>query len=289
MGLLDELFGSKSKQKQKGTLEQEETATSLVKSTQDQTTDSTKTSEQISEQQQQQITSQQLLSDEETAALSQILLGLSANLGPGGSSLSPEVSGQIGDVSNLASALTDRAGASEGDLLAQVEAIVAEASRTGQNAIEASTTQAAQGAGSNLNSIVQAASAQGEADLATQLAALEANLTLGIRKQSTDELTQAFGASAESLKAGANVELAGQQTGVANLASIAEVLSGAQSQTLTDAISSGQVTTEEQLVELIIQVLDAEETKEATLAQQTTGKVSGGTSGSILAPIGINF
>jgi len=288
MGLLDTLFGSSSSQKQKSKSTTEQEQVSEVRSEQDQSTLSTQTGLETTDATQKQAVTQSLLGEKETAALSKILLQLSGTSGTGGGTLDPEISGGISNLSELAALLNEDAGAIQADELSQIEAIVNEARRTGLNQIESNLTTTGEAAGSNLNSIIQAANAQGESDLVTQLAALESELTLGISGRAFDRKTAAFGAGAEALKTGANVDLASKQTGIANIAQIADILKGASSETLTDQISSQQVGSEEQLEEVIKQLIAATEQTAGKSSSTTKGKTSGGTSGSILNPISLS-
>lgn len=113
-------------------------------------------------------------------------------------------------MSDLAASISARAQTAETDIAAQISPIVTGARAEGERQLQALQTQLAQQAGGSLaNTLVTSSTAQGRADLETQIAKLEGELTLQARGQVTQELTAALqgaaGLSAEEARPTENI------------------------------------------------------------------------------------
>lgn len=251
MGLFDSIFGSKKTSTQDTTQKQVSSGTRTLEAEETQIQESERTGISTTEQDttQQQVTTQ--LDPETQAILQNLIQGLAGPLAEEGTILDPSILQAIPENLDFASFLRDRATGTEGVLNAGTDAIVAEAQRTGENAIERRGTQLAMGAGSNLNSIVQAANAQGSADLATQLAALRGQLGIQARQAGSQDLATAFGASNEAARAGADISIAGQTAGTQQLAQLVQALTGATTTTVGETRATGTTTEQEQITQLM--------------------------------------
>lgn len=140
---------------------------------------------------------------------------------------------------SLVDLLTQRAGTSEADTAASIQAILSEQSRSGQLEIDRLFTDLAQASGSSQGSLVRQAAAEGQASLASQLASTGGQLNLQARDQTTNELM----AGLQGLSAIPSL----QGAGVSNLVNLASVLKGAT----TTATTTQSTSTEQQLTDLI--------------------------------------
>ncbi len=228
--------------------------------------------------------------------LRDLISGLSGGIAGGGGIVDTKVLDASSGNIDFAQFLQGRAGETEDVLNAQTGDIISEARRQGENALELQGTRLAAGAGSNLNSIVQASQAQGRSDLETQLAGLTANLGIQARQAGSADLLGAFGSGNEAARAGADIQIAGQSGGIQNLSALinnltgattgvagtttgattgatTEVLSGLTEGTLEGA-TSGVGTTEEetQITELIkaIQAIAVESEEERTTVKDAS-------------------
>ena len=241
----------------------------------DKSTKAVSTAEQTSQTQQQVQSIAQLL-DTETQDLIKSLVG----------QLSQDIGGND-EADLLSSLLSERSQTAEGDVLAQIGPIIANARREGERQLIALQTQLAQQAGGSLaNTGVVTATAEGRAGLETQLADLEAKLNIGARDKQTEELQGAFAA----------VSAPDQQQASSGglISNLLNILKGAQAkQTETGATQATAKTREEQLVnELLssftsggsstdtlqtlletVQQLQAEKTKETTQTSSKSGKM----------------
>lgn len=278
MGFFDFLFDSEQKTQQKDTVDVTTAATKDVIATDRQQTDSTRESSATTQQDttQQQVTTQ--LDPETQAILQNLIQGLSGTLGGGGGSIvDPSVLEKSGENLDFASFLQTRAGETEGILGGNTEAIISEARRTGENALELQGTQLAAGAGSNLNSIVQAAQAQGRGDLESQLAALRGQLGIQARQAGSQDLATAFGASNEAARAGADIDIAGKTAGTSQLATLVQALTGATTTTVGESSAAGVTTEQETLEQLLASLRESSERAGQTskTGRTTTGVASG--------------
>ena len=263
MGLFDTLFGSKKTVSSDFSQIQDTTGTRKLESTEIQKEQIDKTGKTVSEQETQQESTVRNLD----VGTEQIIQNLIASLGGGGpKSL---VSGKVQDAasSNLdfANFLSNRATQTENVIGANTEAILTEARRQGENALELQGTQLARGAGSNLNSIVQAANAQGRSDLETQLAGLQGTLDIEARRAGSEDLATAVGALIETARSGADIDIAGQTGQTQQIAQLAEILAGAVQETVGTTAATGQVTEEQQITQLLEAMRDALETTDQTI------------------------
>ncbi len=259
MGLFGSLFGSSSKGNTSQQTTQTGTTTGTANATESKTESGTQSGSSTTQQTAQNQQQTTLLDKETQDILQGLLASIAGGAGPGGTTLPPELQGASGDILDFAGLLGDRAGGAEASLNADNAAILSEAKRQGTNTIEAGTRRAAEGAGSNLNSIVLSAEASGKADLESRLGALSADLNFRSREMSTQELLSAFGALTEGAKTGTDVTLAGQGQGVANVSNLANVLKGATAETTGGTTTTGTATSEQQfnqLAELIRQATE---------------------------------
>ncbi len=223
--------------------------------------------------------------------LRDLIGGLSGGVAGGGGIVDTKtLDASAGDI-DFADFLKSRAGKTEGVLRGETAAIVAESRRQGENALELQGTRLAAGAGSNLNSIVQAAQAQGRSDLETQLAGLTANLGIQARQAGSQDLGAAAGFGTDAAQGAANIQIGGQSAGVENLSSLIDNLTGATTGTVgaTSGVTTGRLsgvtsavgTSEEetQMTELIqaIQAI-AVKTEEERKLNQTTSQSGSETS-----------
>ncbi len=296
MGLFDSLFGSKSEES--STSESEAKKKALQVGTQDTTktgtqattvdsstvgqTDTVQTGQETTDQK----TIGESISAQDTKVLStttnldqgtqdiltNLIGGLSGDLKEGGGSIidSKVLEASAGNL-DFAKFLQDRAVETENVLNANTGAIVGEARRQGENALEAQGTRLAAGAGSNLNSIVQAAQAQGRSDLETQLAGLSANLGIQAREAGSSDLATAFGAGNEGVRTGADVDIAGKTAGTDQITSLVNALSGATQTTVGETSVTGKQTDEQTLTAIInsLQNTGVTSQEDTTLAQVT--------------------
>jgi len=272
MGLFDSFFGSKQKSSQLSTLDESTTASRDLTAVETSETQQKQTSIGATTQdttQQQTVTQ---LDAETQGILQNLIQQLSGDFaGAGGTVLDPAVLGAVPENLDFASFLANRAADTEGVIGANTDAIVTEARRQGENALEIQGTQLAAGAGSNLNSIVQAAQAQGSADLETQLAALRGQLGIQARQAGSQDLATAFGARSEAARGGADIQIAGQTAGVQSISQLVAALTGATTE--TTGVTSAVGTTEEQtdLEQLVASLQDVIETSSGTRTATQTG------------------
>ncbi len=269
MGLFDDFFGSEQDQKQKtaGT----QVTDQQTKQAQISADVQKQTSEQTSEQTVQTDATTRLLSSEAEAALQNIFLQLTESFSAGGGSALPPGIGEGGEsLLDLSNFLVERAKGTEGLIAGETGAILGEARRQGENALESNQTRLASSAGSNLNSIVQAAGAQGRADLESQLAALSGDLAIRGRQLGSQDLATAFGASAEGVRTSADVSLAGQGTGADTIAKLGQLLRGSTTEVTGAVGTTGKVSEDSEinrLIEALAEITQVSDTK-------TTGKGS---------------
>lgn len=272
MSIFDKFFGSKQKTATDTTLKQATTGTREVTTAEAQETQQKQITSGVTTQdttQQQTVTQ---LDEQTQAILQQLIQGLSGSFTEGGGTvLDPSIleasAGNI-DFSNF---LSSRAMETEGVLGGSTEAIIAEARRQGENALEIQGTQLAMGAGSNLNSIVQAAQAQGQSDLATQLAALQGQLGIQARQVGSQDLATAFGARSEAARGGADISIAGQTAGVQSIAQLVAALTGATTETTGQISAVGTTEEQSQLEALVSSLQELVETSDTVSTTQQTG------------------
>ncbi len=252
MGLFDSLFGSKKTSAQTTTQEQTTTGTRTGTVEEQQTQESQRTGVSTTEQDTAAQQTTQQLDPETQAILQNLIKTLSGTFeGGGGTILSPELTGAVSGNLDFANILAERAGETEGVIRADTEGIITEARRQGENALELQGTALARGAGSNLNSIVQAINAQGRSDLETQLGGLRGTLGIQARQTGSQDLATALGALVESARSGADISIAGQTAGSQQIAQLAEILSGATTVTTGTTQVTGRATEEEQISQLL--------------------------------------
>ncbi len=263
MGLFDTLFGSKKTVSSDFAQTQDTTGTRKLESTQIQKEQIDKTGKTVSEQE----TTQESTVRNLDVGTENIIQNLIASLGGGGpeSIVSDKVQGAASSNLDFANLLAQRAGETEGVIGGNTEAILTEARRQGENALELQGTQLARGAGSNLNSIVQAANAQGRSDLETQLAGLQGTLDIEARKAGSEDLATAVGALIETARSGADIDIAGQTGQTQQIAQLADILAGAVQETVGTTAATGQVTEEQQITQLLEAMRDALETTDQTI------------------------
>ncbi len=279
MGLFDSIFGSSSDSESTLKLNEKKTGTKKVASVEDKTSEITKESTGQTTQdttQQQQTTT---LDEGTQNILRDLIGGLSGDFQAGGGTLlDPKVLEASSGNIDFASFLQGRAGETEDVLNASTGDIVGEARRQGENALELQGTRLAAGAGSNLNSIVQASNAQGRSDLETQLAGLTANLGIQARQAGSTDLNAAFGASNEAARAGADIQIAGQTGGVQSISQLIDNLTGAETETVGGTQAVGTSLESSQISELVkaIQAIavESEETRETAQTTSQSGSSS---------------
>lgn len=98
----------------------------------------------------------------------------------------------VGGAGQVVQSLLARASTAGDDLATQTAAILNAARQTGEQALTANTTAAANAAGSALNTFTQGVNAQGRVQLETQLAGVEGQLNLQNRQAVTGEITNAL-------------------------------------------------------------------------------------------------
>ncbi len=274
MGLFDSLFGSKQTTKQKTTLDEATTGVRDVSSVESQKTQQTQTGETTSTQdttQQQTVTT---LDAETQSILQNLISSLSGSFAEsGGTILSPEVSQAVPENLDFARFLSDRATETESVIGSNTDAIITEARRQGENALEIQGTQLAAGAGSNLNSIVQAANAQGRSDLETSLAGLAAQLGISARQAGSQDLATAFGARNEAARGGADIQIAGQTAGSQQITQLVQALAGATQETTGVTSAVGATTEQQTLEQLVAAIQEISETSTQTRTATQTGNV----------------
>jgi len=252
MGLFDAFFGSKQTSKQATDQTQTTTGTRTSEVTEAQQQESLRSGVSTTEQETAQQQTIQQLDPETQSILQDLIKTLSGGLeGGGGTILSPEVTGAVSGNLDFSNLLAQRAGETEGVIRGDTESIITEARRQGENALELQGTTLARGAGSNLNSIVQAINAQGRSDLETQLGGLRGTLGIQARQAGSQDLATALGALVESARSGADIEIAGQTAGTQQIAQLAEILSGATTVTTGATQVTGRATEEEQISQLL--------------------------------------
>ncbi len=281
-GLFDTFFGSSSDSESTLKINEKKTGTKKVASVEDKTTDISKeTTGQ---------TTQDTKTDQTVTTLDEGTINIVKDLVSGLAGDFKASGGNIVDTKTLdASAgnidftqfLQGRAGETEDVLNANTAGIVGEARRQGENALELQGTRLAAGAGSNLNSIVQASQAQGRSDLETQLAGLTANLGIAARNAGSQDLLGASGAGIDAAGSSADIQIVGASAGVNNLSTFINNLTGATTGT-TGTVSGVGTTQESSDISEILQAIQAigVESEETRDVNQTTSQ-SGSSSGSI--------
>lgn len=195
----------------------------------------------------------QLLSEDAQAALEGLMLDLAGKQSAGDTGA--DRIRQIGEF------LFSRAQGAEDDLNSSVDAIVGEARRSGTKEIERLQTDLAQQAGGSTgNSFVMGATAEGMAQLESQLAALESELEFSARSQATQEFVNSINA----LSTGEQSEAASSNA----VAQIAQVLRGA---TQTTQQESSQQTQEQMIFNETIKQIIEEITKGTTTTEEEGG------------------
>lgn len=199
--------------------------------TRDRTTTATqeKTAEQRRETQQE----TELLGEKQRLELQELFSNFAAQLGT--------AAGEEDQVGRITELLAQQAeGAVAGDE-ERIGRIITQQRKEGEQAIGRGTTELAQIAGSQANTVIQALEQAGLTDLSAKLAGTQAELELGAQGRTTDELTKILSS------------LVGEEgAGVQQLASIGELLKGAlATQTGAEtAVSEEQMRSEEVLKEI---------------------------------------
>lgn len=218
---------------------------------------------------QQQQTQTRLFSPEEEQALQGVLAGLIQNFQTQGGTVPDTFLNATGEAVNAAGALQSRAGTAEADILGQIQPIVSEARRSGERQIGRARTDLGTVTGSTQDSTAVAATAEAEAALQSQLAALESELTIGARNTQTDEMTRAITAMLGSAQAGGELANLGVTSGVGNITEVANLLRGASAETSsTGQVETREAVTTEQLTEALQNVFNE-------FDQQTRSRTSG--------------
>ena len=208
------------------------------------------TQTQQQKQQQEQQTTTTLLSQDVQDAIQQVVLHLT------GGQIAPDtVSAQI---NNIAQTLTQRASTAASDINSADAAIISEAQRSGEKQIGRLQTDLAQQAGgSKDNTFVVGATAEGQAALQSQLAALKAQLGLTARNTQTQEYQDAIQALVQT----ATTSTAGSEA----IAQLANVLRGAtQTTASTTNATQQQLTDYTQTLKSIVDSLVNQTTKTKT-------------------------
>ena len=272
MGILDSIFGSKKTSQQSVDQTQTTSGTRTLSAEEQQTQQSQRTGVGTTEQETIQEQTTQQLDPETQEILRSLISNLSGSLeGGGGTILSPEITGAVSGNLDFANLLAERAGETEGVINANTEGIITEARRQGENALELQGTALARGAGSNLNSIVQAIGAQGRSDLETQLGGLRGTLGIQARAAGSQDFATALGALVESARSGADISIAGQTAGTQQIAQLAEILSGATTTVAGRTTAAGRTTEEEEITQLLEALRSSiEETDQTTNLRGTT-------------------
>lgn len=258
------VFGSESKQKSSGTQRGTTTAARQESSTQrtQQTQQRKGTEETVSEQE------TTLLDEQTLLTLQNLIQGIA---GAGGTGLSPEISGAVAEPLNFARLLTQRALGTEGAIAEDIDAIVGEARRTGEQELTRQGTRLSEAAGSSLNTVNADLLNRGRADLESGLASLAGQLGIRGRELASQDLSTAFAGLVEGLQTGANVELAGQALPIEQIAALAQILKGATAQTTGRTVGQFDETTALTALSTIISQLTGREDVDLT----ETGVVKG--------------
>lgn len=236
------------------------------------TVDETQTQTQTSTQQttgETQQTSQARFLDPQTEQILQGLISGLAGAGGGAGGLSQEGIAAQGESIEFARDLTDRAAGTGAFVAEQIDPILAEARRQGEDALGRQITQVGNQAGSNLNSFVQLAAAEGRADLESSLAALNADIVLQGRELESRDLSVA----AQALQTAGVAAQAPEQQNISNIAQLSNILRGATSE---QAVSGTQQTTSEAetVAEALRSVLEEFNTRSVTEGKTTGGGFS---------------
>jgi len=147
-----------------------------------------------------------------------------------------------GELTDLANQLITRGGETEQVLQENINAIIAESRRSGEQEIGQLQTSLATAAGSTQNTFVAGATAEAQADLEAQLAAQQGELNIAARQAGGEDLATAFSALAQV--PGAQV----QET--ANVTALVDALKGAT--TTGETISSEELTSLENVLQDIL-------------------------------------
>lgn len=179
---------------------------------------------------------------------------------------------------DFARSLTDRATQTGQFVSEQIEPILSEARRVGEDELGRQVTQIGQQAGSNLNSFVQLAAAEGRADLESQLAALNADLVLQGRELESRDVI----AASNALQQASVQAQAPREASVNQVSQLANILRGATSETAATGTSAEQATGEiESLSNALREVLEQFEEEGRIETQGRGSQISAGSSFSI--------
>jgi hypothetical protein len=212
----------------------------------------TGTQQSTAQTQQQQQTATQLFSPEDMQALQGVLATLVNNFGTNGGTVPKIFTDASAEAVQAGQALNTRAAGAQEQIMQQITPIIAEARRTGEREIGTAQTQLGSVVGSTLDSGVTAATADARAALESQLASLNAQLTIGARETETDERTKALTAILGAAQTGGGLANQSAVSGVGNISEIANILRGAQAtQTTTGQTQAQETVTTEQLVEAL--------------------------------------
>lgn len=202
--------------------------------------------------------------DPETEALLQNTIQAIAGGGGGAADLAASGIGAGQQSIDFANLLTQRAVGTGDFVQEQIAPILSEARRVGEDELGRQVTRTGQQAGSNLNSFVQLAAAEGRADLESQLAALNADLVLqGRELESRDVATAANALQTAGVSASTP-----QAQNVEQITSLANILRGATAET-TGTAQQEQSTETEQLATALREVLETFKTTSTTRGESS--------------------
>lgn len=171
-------------------------------------------------------------------------------------------------------ALNERAAGAEEAIRADTKAIVGEARRQGENKIEQIITQAAQGAGSSLNTLVASLGSREVGDLETRLGALEGQLNIEARGAETGERVAGIESLIKSSETGAGVG----QSATGQIAQLGTLLRGATEEVTTVGETLAQTEAEEietaEGLRTLVELIDSVVRREGTISTSGSSDTS---------------
>lgn len=274
MGLFDFLGGG-SETKSSSLQDVDLTKKSTQTTTQEQITEGLRTGEVSGETQQKATTL-----DAGTLAILQSLIQQIG--GTGAETGLPTSLQAVDEPLDFARFLSSRAIGTEDVISENVSAIVDEARRTGEQKLTAQGTQLAEAGGSALNTVNAAIQGRSRGDLESQLASIEAELSIRGRELGSRDLSTAFAALTEGLQTGANVSLAGSAAPIQEIVALVNALKGGETEA---AGTSKEQSTEEQFISTLSELISKlTETQKGTVS--TTGSSTTENSPGIIDIIG---
>lgn len=171
-------------------------------------------------------------------------------------------------------ALNERAAGAEEAIRADTQAIVGEARRQGEDRIEQIITQAAQGAGSSLNTLVASLGSREVGDLETRLGALEGQLNIEARGAETGERVAGIESLIKSSETGAGVG----QSATGQIAQLGTLLRGATEEVTTVGETLAQTEAEEietaEGLRTLVELIDSVVRREGTISTSGSSDTS---------------